>query len=116
MEPHVEFRTLGSTGDVSNATVEVAVLGAAVAQVPDASIPSLCSELSAWAAVANDAKPRSFVFSGGGRSELLGSFRIEPRPVGWQFTSTLERRRHDPLPLSAFLEASAAFCRRFDAA
>lgn len=103
MQPRVEFR-------IHDGYLEVAIDGEIRATIEDVPIGQLGSELASWTASVNDATPEPFIFSGGMKPELLGVFRIEPRPVGWQFTSTVERSRHMPLPLKEFVAAAKSFC------
>jgi hypothetical protein len=114
MHPRIEFKVKQGSREADLVTIEVKAENRTLAFVTGVPLSQLCNELAAWTGSASDATPSSFVFSGGGNPRLLGTFRIEPRPVGWQFTSAVERLRHDPLPLAEFVTASAKFCRDGD--
>ena len=93
------------------ALVRVTVDGETMVELPDVPLLRLADQLEAWAAsVDDDAHCTSFLV----RDPLLqGTFRIEPRPLGWQFTSCRERRRHTRLlTLADWRTAIAQFVRR----
>ena len=79
---------------------------------PNYPLTALARQLAAWSArVTDDMHAACFVFNLPEHPDLLGTFRIEPRPVGWQFTSMSERRTHEEmLPLERFKQMSERFC------
>lgn len=59
--------------------------------------------------------PVCFIFRPESDESLLGSFRIEPRLKGWQFTSWIEAKRHEVfLPLKEFTDAARVFIREVE--
>ncbi len=60
-------------------------------------VEELKKQISEWIDTVNDyANYQCFVFSPKDPA-LIGSFRIEPRPNGWQFTSMWEKRRSEEI-------------------
>ncbi|HWB59122.1 MAG TPA: hypothetical protein VG733_06510 [Chthoniobacteraceae bacterium] len=58
----------------------------------------LSGQLSAWSDRVDDNEHCAmFCLDVSGHPEFLGTFRIEPRPKGWQFTAINEIRRHEKL-------------------
>ena len=64
----------------------------------DYPLTMLSSQLSAWSNCVDDGDHCAMFFLNiAGHPEFLSTFRIEPRPTGWQFTSISEIRRHERL-------------------
>ena len=60
-------------------------------------VEELKQQLVEWIETVNhDDNCQCFIFLPRDQS-LVGSFRIEPRPVGWQFTSMWEKRRSEEI-------------------
>ena len=71
-------------------------MGKTVLSLDDFPINELRTQLRDWITTVSDDEPRMFCFESDSK-ELHGLFRIEPRPVNWQFTSWKERRRSSEL-------------------
>ena len=70
-------------------------------------LDALAAQLAEWSKIVDDGKfCRCFLVELPG---LEGTFRIEPRPESWQFTSGHEVRRHAPRPLHELRNAVDAF-------
>jgi len=59
-------------------------------------VRDLKEQLRAWLAIVDDQRAPAFIFTQA-NSELTGTFRIEPRAAGWQFTSWKELVRSEEL-------------------
>jgi hypothetical protein len=94
----------GAWGDL-----EVRVGSELVLREIDFPLSQLANGLRSWAASVTDHAPSTYVLRVADRPDLFGAFRIEPRPVGWQFTSVRELARHVPIPLEAWLRSIDAF-------
>jgi hypothetical protein len=94
----------GAWGDL-----ELRVGSELVLRETDFPLSQLANDLKSWAASVTDQTPNTYVLRVPGRPDLLGAFRIEPRQVGWQFTSVRELARHAPIPLEAWLRSIDAF-------
>ena len=83
--------------DDENDRVEVHSLGRVILATDKLPVQELKYQLDEWVEIVNDTNNcQCFIFSPRDK-ELIGSFRIEPRPVGWQFTSMWEKRRSEEI-------------------
>ncbi len=78
--------------DESARFVRVESNDAIVAELLDFPVIALKEQLRAWLTVASDTAAPCFIFRSD-NPEWTGTFRIEPRPKLWQFTSWKERFR-----------------------
>ena len=97
----------GAWGDL-----EVRVGSDLVLRESEFPLGQLANGLESWAASVTDQTPNTYILTVPNRPDLLGAFRIEPRPAGWQFTSVRELARHAPISLETWLESIDAFRRR----
>lgn len=104
--------------DRTAGNIAVVVDGACLFRGASYPLAELAQQLREWLHRAHDGENAPcFVFRPSSAPELLGSFRLEPRPVGWQFTSTREKMRHDRLLSFDEVRAMVAgFLRDFPAA
>ncbi|MCI5208895.1 MAG: hypothetical protein D3910_08890 [Candidatus Electrothrix sp. ATG2] len=73
--------------------MKVSSEGSIIIEYSGIQICELKEQLSEWLSTVDDeACVKSFIYTPE-CTELLGIFRIEPRPNGWQFTSIKEKRR-----------------------
>jgi hypothetical protein len=84
--------------DRAEGSVSVAIDGSCVFEKKPFPLIDLSRQLREWLQRAHDAENApAFIFRSSSAPHLLGSFRIEPRRGGWQFTSAEEKKRHSRL-------------------
>lgn len=89
-----DIRIVNRTGR-NDADIEVVIDGEILVRLDRFPVRDLACALEAWLGRVNDHDTvECFLFQNEERPELTGTFRIEPRPTGWQFTSMHEKRRH----------------------
>jgi len=89
--------------------VVVSSSGKTIVDYENYPVGDLCDQLLKWLEVVTEKNASCFIYQNENRS-LFGTFRIEPRSAGWQFTSWNELdRANEMLPLEqwkALLHAS----------
>ena len=91
--------------------LEVRVGSERLLREADFPLGQLASDLRSWASSVTDQTGRAYILRVPDRPDLLGAFRIEPRPVGWQFTSVRELARHPPISLEEWIRSIDKFGR-----
>ena len=107
--PNIHFQVHLTKNGKAYGEIEVSVDGITLMRAPDYPLTALAEQLIEWSRRVDDGPGcDSFIFRH--PPELVGTFRIEPRPAAWQFTSMWERRRHKRLlPLDDFKQMAARF-------
>lgn len=91
------IRIANRTG-ANDANIEVVIDGEVLVRLDRYPIRDLACALEEWLGRVNDHdNVECFVFRVEDCPELTGTFRIEPRPIDWQFTSMYEEKRHHRL-------------------
>jgi len=73
-------------------SIKVISLGTIVLDFDDFPVEELIHQIEAWLSEVTEEKAKVFIYKSHSR-ELHGTFQIEARPTGWQFTSWKEKRR-----------------------
>ena len=84
--------------DQINSTVTVISLKSTVLRLKDFPVEDLKNQLRSWLDRVTEERAECFIFQSDNR-DMVGAFRIEPRPDGWQFTSPKEKARSRELLL-----------------
>ena len=89
---------------LNDGDIRVVIDGEVLVTLERYPVESLARSLEGWLGRVDDSMTAEcFVFHDDERPELTGTFRIEPRPVDWQFTSMKEKCRHPRMiPLSEY--------------
>jgi hypothetical protein len=82
--------------DEQRRSVRVESEGTVVLELEDFPVAELKVQLCAWLRSVDDLSAPVFIFSSD-NPKIHGTFRIEPRPERWQFTSWKERARSPEL-------------------
>lgn len=107
-EPHIKFKVCRAGIGGFYGEIEVYVDSTLLMQASDYPLTILADQLIEWSDRVDDGPAcESFLLQ---HPQLAGTFRIEPRPTNWQFTSWWETRRHERLlPLEDFKQMAERF-------
>ena len=79
--------------------IRVSSKGRTIVEYNNYPVNDLCDQLMDWIGIVTEKNAHCFIYQNETRS-LFGTFRIEPRSAGWQFTSWNElERAGEMLPL-----------------